>query len=107
VHPDNRTVFDEIRAGRADLMITDDVEVQMQTRLHRDLCRTMPGTLTRSEKAVLMPRDAELLAAVNAWLAAENAAGTPDRLREEFLVEMERRAARGDARAAGVSAGSR
>lgn len=71
VHPDNRTIFDEIRAGRADVMITDDVEVELQTRRHPDLCRAMRGTLTHGDKAILMPRDEELVATVNAWLSRE------------------------------------
>jgi cyclohexadienyl dehydratase len=28
MHPDNRTIFEEVAAGRADLMITDDIEVE-------------------------------------------------------------------------------
>jgi cyclohexadienyl dehydratase len=71
IHPDNRTIFDEIRAGRADVMITDDVEVDLQTRRHPDLCRAMRGTLTHADKAILMPRDDELVATVNAWLSRE------------------------------------
>jgi cyclohexadienyl dehydratase len=77
VFPDNRTIFEEIRADRADVMITDDVEVQWQTRRHTDLCRAMAGTLTRADKAVLMPRDAPLIAAVNHWLSAQIEAGEP------------------------------
>jgi cyclohexadienyl dehydratase len=86
VFPDNRAIFDEIRAGRADVMITDDVEVELQTRRHRDLCRALPGTLTHADKAVLMPRDAQLIAAVNAWLAESIEAGEPARLLERNLA---------------------
>jgi cyclohexadienyl dehydratase len=86
VFPDNRAIFDEIRAGRADVMITDDVEVELQTRRHRDLCRALPGTLTHADKAVLMPRDAALVAAVNAWLAESIKAGEPARLLERHLA---------------------
>jgi len=80
VHAENRSVFDEIIAGRADVMITDDVEVELQTRRHPELCRTMPVTLTRSVKAVLMPRDRALRTAVDRWLRPQITRGVPNRL---------------------------
>jgi cyclohexadienyl dehydratase len=67
-YPDNRTIFDEIVAKRADVMITDDVEADLQAHQHPGLCRTYPGTLTHSNKAILMPRDPELVKAINEWL---------------------------------------
>jgi cyclohexadienyl dehydratase len=85
VHPDNRGVFDEIVAGRADVMITDDVEVELQVRRHPALCRTMPGTLTRSVKAVLMPRDRSLRAAVDRWMTQQIATGVPARLLDQAM----------------------
>ncbi len=87
VHPDNRTVFDEIVTGRADAMVTDDVEAELQTRRHPQLCRTLPGTLTRSEKAVLMPRDAALKAAVDGWLQRQLDAGLPASVLHEALAQ--------------------
>ena len=95
VFPDNRTIFEEIRAGRADVMITDDVEVELQTHRHKDLCRPFSGTFTHSDKAILMPREhtggeersAEnnLRAVVNNWLESEVQIGNPERLIEQFL----------------------
>ncbi|MGI9247265.1 MAG: transporter substrate-binding domain-containing protein [Steroidobacteraceae bacterium] len=80
VHQDNRTVFDEILAGRADLMITDDVEADLQALRHRgELCRTMPTTLTQADKAILLQRDPALKVAVDAWLGAALARGDPQR----------------------------
>ena len=38
IHADNRTVFDEIIAGRADVMITDAVEGRLQQRAGKGLC---------------------------------------------------------------------
>jgi cyclohexadienyl dehydratase len=86
VHPDNRTVFDEIVAGRADAMITDDVEADLQANRHAELCRTYPGTLTRSDKAIFMSRDAALKGAVDAWLSGAIAQGIPARLMKEAMV---------------------
>ena len=86
VHPDNRTVFDEILAGDADAMITDDVEAELQAHRHPELCRTYPGTLTRADKAVFMPRDAALKAAVDGWLKDAIDSGVPARLLKDAMT---------------------
>ena len=85
VYADNRAIFDEIRAGRADVMITDDTEADLQVHRHSDLCRALPGTLTHAEKALLMPKDPALVAAVNGWLQQAIAAGEPTRLLHDNL----------------------
>jgi cyclohexadienyl dehydratase len=68
VHPDNRTIFDELIAGRADVMITDGVEVQLQERRHPELKGTMAEPFTRTGKAVLLPPKSDLTPHVDAWL---------------------------------------
>ena len=80
VHADNRTIFGEILAGRADVMVTDDVEVELQTHRHPGLCRATAATFTTGDKAILMPREAAsvadgLAAAVDGWLAAQLSSG--------------------------------
>ena len=85
VFPDNRTIFDELTAGRADVMITDDVEAELQSHHHPGLCRAFPGTLTHADKAILMPRDPDLVKAVNDWLTPAIAAGEPARVLESYL----------------------
>ena len=73
--PDNRGIFDELAAGHADVMITDDVEADLQAKNHPgSLCRAYPSTLTRADKAIFMPRDPDLVRAVNAWLVPTIAA---------------------------------
>jgi len=86
VYGDNRTIFDELRAGRADVMITDDTEADLQTHRHPDLCRALAGTLTHADKAILIRKDAALVEAVNGWLKETIAAGEPARLLHENLA---------------------
>jgi len=86
VYGDNRTIFDELRAGRADVMITDDTEADLQTHRHPELCRALAGTLTHADKAILMRKDAALVGEVNGWLKEAIAAGEPARLLHENLA---------------------
>ncbi len=71
LHPDNRSIFEEIVAGRADVMITDGVEVRLQTRRHPALAATMAEPFTRAGKAILLAPNSELTARVDAWLGPQ------------------------------------
>ncbi len=84
VVPDNRAIFNEILLDRADVMITDDAEVELQTHRHPELCRPYAGTFTHSDKAVLLPKSSTLLSEVDSWLASEVAAGAPARLLSSY-----------------------
>lgn len=76
IFPDNRTIFDEIAEGRADVMMTDAVEVMLITKTNQLLCATMPGqTFTQSQKGYLMPPDIRLKEFVDTWLSQRILAG--------------------------------
>ena len=69
VYPDNTTIFEQIRDGHADIMVTDDIEVKLQQQLHPKLCATMPDTLlTYTEKGYLLPQDIALKEYLDGWL---------------------------------------
>lgn len=87
-HPDNSTIFDEIVAGRADLMVTDAIETRWQAAQHPGvLCAVHPDApFTDSEKAYLMPPGDPVFAArVDDWLRTARTDGTWDRLARPWL----------------------
>lgn len=77
IFPDNVTVFDEIIAGREDLMVTDGIEVDHQSAMHRTvLCpATVPAPFTHLEKAYWEQKDADFQRQVGTWLDGEIASG--------------------------------
>lgn len=57
IFDDNNTIFDEIVAKRADLMITDAVETMLQEKLNPELAAVHPlKPFDRFEKAYLLPK---------------------------------------------------
>ena len=82
VHADNRTVFDEIRAGRADVMVTDSVEGRLQQRAQQGLCvAPVRAQWAPARKAILIAPGAVTKRAVDAALAQ---LGGKDRYRREM-----------------------
>lgn len=76
LHKDNASIFEEIVAGRADLMITDAIETRIMQKQHPELCAIHPDEpFTQSEKAYLLPQDEAWKARVDEWLAAMEASG--------------------------------
>ncbi len=87
LHPDNRTIFTALAEGRADVMFTDGIEVRLQARRDPRLAGTLVAPLTRAGKAVLLPRDADLRPAVDAWLEPLVAGGAVAERLERALAE--------------------
>ena len=76
VYPDNVTIFDQIVAGKADLMITDAIETRLQQKLKPALCALHPeAPFDFSEKAYLLPRDYLWKTFVDRWLHQTIASG--------------------------------
>jgi cyclohexadienyl dehydratase len=71
IHHDNASVFEELVAGRADVMITDGLEADHQARLHPELCAVpVAAPFTRLEKAYMFARDPAMKSYIDSWLAA-------------------------------------
>jgi cyclohexadienyl dehydratase len=75
MHPDNRTIFEEIIAGSADLMITDSIEVALQTGRHPELQAMTSEPFNRIGKAILLAHNSELTSRIDAWLTPQIARG--------------------------------
>ncbi len=76
IHQDNITIFDEIIAGRADVMVTDGIEVDHQAYLHPELCAAnVTAPFSELAKAYLLPKDQEFVKLVDEWIAEEVSSG--------------------------------
>lgn len=77
VYPDNKTIFDQIASGKADVMLTDASETRYQQTLHPGvLCAVDPThPFNVSEKAYLLPRDPAWKAYVDQWLHQDQLTG--------------------------------
>jgi cyclohexadienyl dehydratase len=86
IHTDNTTIFDEIIAGRADVMVTDGIEVDHQVYLHPELCAAVvEAPFSKVSKAYLLPKDVDLAKIVNDWIAKEMSTGDWPRILESAL----------------------
>ena len=74
--PNNATIFDEIVAGRADVMMTDAVETRLQQKLHPGLCAIHPDApFNHSDLAYMLPRDLVWQQYVDTWLEVQEQTG--------------------------------
>ena len=87
IHPDNTTIFDEVLAGRADVMISESAETMVQQRLRPGLCAINPDKpLQYGEMAWLLPRgDAAFKAWIDQWFHLAKATGEYDRIAARWL----------------------
>ena len=86
VHPDNKTIFNEIIAGHADLMITDAIETRLQAKLHPELCAVHPDKpFDHSEKAFWMPKDWAWKKLVDKWLDGMKESGELQRKIDKWV----------------------
>ena len=76
IHHDNASVFMEVVAGRADVMVTDGLEADHQAALHPELCAVpVAAPFTRLEKAYMFARDPAMKEFIDGWLGAAFASG--------------------------------
>ncbi len=86
IHHDNASVFDELVAGRADVMVTDGLEADHQAALHPELCAVRVSPFTRLEKAYMFARDPAMKAFIDAWLQRHFADGTWQRALDRAMA---------------------
>ncbi|WP_339529170.1 transporter substrate-binding domain-containing protein [Pseudomonas mucidolens] len=86
--PDNVTIFEELLAGKADVMITDASEARYQQKLKPGLCAVNPERYMQySEKAFMLPRDdVAWKSYVDQWLHLSTATGAYDAIVKQWLA---------------------
>ncbi|CAM00925.1 cyclohexadienyl dehydratase [Saccharopolyspora erythraea NRRL 2338] len=86
-HPDNNTIFEQVIAGHADLMMTDAAETKWQAKQHPELCAVHPDQpFTFSEKAYLLPLgDVVFQQWVDQWLNLALHDGTYARIARPWI----------------------
>jgi cyclohexadienyl dehydratase len=86
VFPNNTGVWAELIAGRADVMITDNVEARLQQKLHSELCAIRPeAPFDFGELGYMLPRDASWKLYVDQWLHFSTENGEQSRLLAKWL----------------------
>ena len=87
VYPDNVTIFKQILAGKADVMVTDASETLLQQKLNPGLCSIHPDKpFQYGEKAYMVPRgDVAFQQYVDQWLHLARATGEFQAISDKWL----------------------
>ena len=82
IYPDNVTIFQQILDGKADIMIAESVETELQEKLHPGLCAINPDKpLQYGEMGYMLPQGAVVFKAyVDQWLHLAKATGEFNRI---------------------------
>lgn len=90
VFPNNTGVFNELINGHADVMLTDDTEADLKALQYRQLCRSFPGIIDQSGKAIWIQPDQRLVSFINQWMRNAIAAGQPQKWLKDAMQERNR-----------------
>ncbi|MCJ8344492.1 transporter substrate-binding domain-containing protein [bacterium] len=86
VFDNNNLIFQEILEHRADVMITDSVEVAYHVKKHANLlCSPMKKTLSSGEIAILISRDFILKEYIQSWLELLERSGEKTRIFQKYI----------------------
>ena len=86
IWPDNTTIFDQLVAGNADVMITDALEAVYQSAQHPGLAAVHADRpFTEEHKAYMLPKGSPLTRDVDAWLTRTLSDGTFSRIRSRWM----------------------
>lgn len=77
VWPDNKTIFAQIAADKADVMVTDGIEADMQAKLNPGVLCAVPvaAPFTHFDNAYLLRKDPVLKQAVDQWMTGALSSG--------------------------------
>ena len=87
IFPDNVTIWDQILAGKADIMIAESIETRVQEKARPGLCAINPDEpLQYGEMGYLLPRgDTTFKAFVDQWLHLAKATGEFGKIYDQFV----------------------
>ncbi|TIO04642.1 MAG: transporter substrate-binding domain-containing protein [Mesorhizobium sp.] len=87
IYPDNVTIFQQILDGKADIMIAESVETELQEKLHPGLCAINPDKpLQYGEMGYMLPEGAVVFKAyVDQWVHLAKATGEFDRIYDSHV----------------------